>query len=224
MLLTAAFKTFGLLRTAAFLSVAGGSKVICDVWRQNPVVTAAVLECVVRLAAEVPLKEQRPGFLHAVVSSTLAALQQLQQPTPPAQASPAAAVAASSSSSSNPAAAQRMDSSPPGLLLTCLKVLSKGLEQGTFHPARVVAAVSRIAPLCPGLCSLVEGQLASGLVDGAQLQRPEDVAAFLTLAEFAPARWHQSGSGSCSTRAWQLAGAIGWQGAASSCAGAAAAA
>jgi hypothetical protein len=77
-------------------------------------------------------------------------------------------------------------------------VLAKSLQQRSTHPVNVLAAVARVAPLCPGLCSLVEGQLLSGFAGSGQPPHTSDLAGFLNVAlmDVAPTAQHQSGSSS----------------------------
>jgi hypothetical protein len=123
-----------------------------------------------------------PGDLHTVVSNIVKALQQLQRA--PAQA----AAVGEAHASSDAAALQQTVSWPPGLLLSCLKVLANSLQQRSANPASVLAAVGRAAPLCPGLCSVVNGRLMPAGARGAELLRSFEVTGllFMQLLDVAP--------------------------------------
>jgi hypothetical protein len=68
---------------------------------------------------------------------------------------PAAAAAAAAPSSASRASASRQQQQhavvmPPGLMLSCLKALSKCLDDRSSQPASVLDTVARLAALCLG--------------------------------------------------------------------------
>jgi hypothetical protein len=120
-------------------------------------VLAAVLEAVVRQAADNLDRAAEPDWLRQFVSRVATALRHLQTTAPPAPASASTSSASSARVSRQQQQQQQAAVSMPlGLMPSCFKALSKCLDDRSAQPASVLENVARLASLCPGFEVLVD--------------------------------------------------------------------